>query len=289
MDTIIDETALEEIYFPGFQAAVEKGHTLALMGAYNLLNGEHCCMSKSLLNEKLRKDWAFDGVVISDWGAVHDTKLAAESGLDLEMDVKYQFDEQYMAEPLLKAVKDGEIEESLVDEKVRNILRMMLRLKMIGPEKKHRKTGAYNTEEHRRAVLDVARESMILLKNEDQVLPLQAESGCKVAVIGANAAAIHSNGGGSAEIKALYEISPLMGIKKLLGGNVKVSYAPGYVIPDKKEASEINWQAASTETAEDTEKESTVSGRTLDEKQQEALAKQLRWQKQVTLLFLWAD
>lgn len=272
VDTIIDETALEEIYFPGFQAAVEKGHTLALMGAYNLLNGEHCCMSKSLLNEKLRKDWAFDGVVISDWGAVHDTKLAAESGLDLEMDVKYQFDEQYMAEPLLKAVKDGEIEESLVDEKVRNILRMMLRLKMIGPEKKHRKTGAYNTEEHRRAVLDVARESMILLKNEDQVLPLQAESGCKVAVIGANAAAIHSNGGGSAEIKALYEISPLMGIKKLLGGNVKVSYAPGYVIPDKKEASEINWQAASTETAENTEKESTVSGRTLDEKQQEALA-----------------
>lgn len=272
VDTIIDETALEEIYFPGFQAAVEKGHTLALMGAYNLLNGEHCCMSKSLLNEKLRKDWAFDGVVISDWGAVHDTKLAAESGLDLEMDVKYQFDEQYMADPLLKAVKDGEIEESLVDEKVRNILRMMLRLKMIGPERKHRKTGAYNTEEHRRAVLDVARESMILLKNEDQVLPLQAESGCKVAVIGANAAAIHSNGGGSAEIKALYEISPLMGIKKLLGGNVKVSYAPGYVIPDKKEASEINWQAASTETAEDTEKESTVSGRALDEKQQEALA-----------------
>lgn len=99
------------------------------MGAYNLLNGEHCCMSKSLLNEKLRKDWSFDGVVISDWGAVHDTKLAAESGLDLEMDVKYQFDEQYMADPLLKAVKDGEIEESLVDEKVRNILRMMLRLK----------------------------------------------------------------------------------------------------------------------------------------------------------------
>lgn len=272
VDTIIDETALEEIYFPGFQAAVEKGHTLALMGAYNLLNGEHCCMSKSLLNEKLRKDWAFDGVVISDWGAVHDTKLAAESGLDLEMDVKYQFDEQYMADPLLKAVKDGEIEESLVDEKVRNILRMMLRLKMIGPERKHRKTGAYNTEEHRRAVLDVARESMILLKNEDQVLPLQAESGCKVAVIGANAAAIHSNGGGSAEIKALYEISPLMGIKKLLGGNVKVSYAPGYVISDKKETSEINWQAASTETAENTEKESTVSGRALDEKQQEALA-----------------
>ena len=271
VDTIVDEAALEEIYFPGFKAAVQKGHTFALMGAYNLLNGEHCCMSKSLLNEKLRKDWKFDGVVISDWGAVHDTKMAAESGLDIEMDVKYQFHEQYMADPLLKAVRDGDIEESMVDEKVRNILRMMLRLKMIGPEKKNRKTGAYNTEEHRRAVLDVARESMILLKNKDHVLPLCTESGCRVAVIGANAAVIHSNGGGSAEIKALYEISPLMGIKKLLGGNVNVSYAPGYVIPDKEEASEINWQAASTENAGDTENECTVSGNTQG-KQQKATA-----------------
>ena len=292
VDTIVDEETLEEIYFPGFKAAVQKGHTLSLMGAYNLLNGEHCCMSKSLLNEKLRKEWAFDGVVISDWGAVHDTKQAAESGLDIEMDVKYQFNEQYMADPLFKAVQDGEIEESLVDEKVRNILRMMLRLKMIGPEKENRKTGAYNTEEHRRAVLDVARESIILLKNEDQVLPLWAESGCKVAVIGANAAAIHSNGGGSAEIKALYEISPLMGIKKLLGGNVKVSYAPGYVIPDKEEASEINWQAASTGTAGDMEKESTVSGSAPDEntaggstpeKQQKAAAESYRKKQQEAL------
>ena len=176
-----------------------------------------------------------------------------------------------MADPLLKAVRDGDIEESMVDEKVRNILRMMLRLKMIGPEKKNRKTGAYNTEEHRRAVLDVARESMILLKNKDHVLPLCTESGCRVAVIGANAAAIHSNGGGSAEIKALYEISPLMGIKKLLGGNVNVSYAPGYVIPDKEEAPEINWQAASTENAGDTENECTVSGNTQG-KQQKATA-----------------
>lgn len=108
-------------------------------------------------------------------------------------------------------------------------------------------------------------------------------------MIGANAAAIHSNGGGSAEIKALYEISPLMGIKKLLGGNVKVSYAPGYVIPDKKEASEINWQAASTETAEDTEKESTVSGRALDEKQQEALAEAVALAKASDIVILWAD
>ena len=292
VDTIVDEETLEEIYFPGFKAAVQKGHTISLMGAYNLLNGEHCCMSKSLLNEKLRKEWAFDGVVISDWGAVHDTKQAAESGLDIEMDVKYQFNEQYMADPLFKAVQDGEIEESLVDEKVRNILRMMLRLKMIGPEKENRKTGAYNTEEHRRSVLDVARESIILLKNEDQVLPLWAESGCKVAVIGANAAAIHSNGGGSAEIKALYEISPLMGIKKMLGGNVKVSYAPGYVIPDKEEASEINWQAASTGTAGDMEKESTVSGSAPDEntvggstpeKQQKAAAESYRKKQQEAL------
>lgn len=116
----------------------------------------------------------------------------------------------------------------------------------IGEDRKCRKKGAYNTEEHRKILLDTARESVILLKNEDQILPLDEQNVQRVAVIGQNAAAIHSNGGGSAEIKALYEISTLMGIKKLLGGNVRVSYAPGYVIPGMEEKSAINWQADST-------------------------------------------
>lgn len=247
VDTVVDEQTLEEIYFPGFKAAVEKGGIFSLMGAYNLLNGEHCCTSKSLLNKTLRQDWKFDGMIVSDWGGVHDTAEAAESALDIEMNVTYEFDRHYLAQPLLEKIKAGELSEELVDEKVRNILRLMLRLKMIGAQKGERKRGSYNTREHQQAVLDVARESVILLKNEKQILPLNADKVKKVAVIGGNAAAIHSNGGGSAEIKALYEISPLMGIKKFLGGNAKVSYAPGYVLPEKKTGDGTNWQAESTQ------------------------------------------
>lgn len=251
VDTVVDERTLQEIYFPGFLAAIEKGGIFSLMGAYNLLNGEHCSTGKHLLNDILRKDWGFDGMVVSDWGAVHDTKKAAESGLDIEMDVTYQFDKHWMAEPLLEKIRNGEIEESVVDEKIRNILRLMLRLNMIGEAAEERKSGTYNTKEHQEAALNVARESVILLKNEEHLLPLSEKKVKKVAVIGQNAAAIHSNGGGSAEIKALYEISPLMGIKKLLGGNVKVSYAPGYAVPKKENAADVNWQADSTKHIEE--------------------------------------
>lgn len=248
VDTRVDERTLQEIYFPGFRAVVEKGGVFSLMGAYNLLNGEHCCTGRKLLNERLRKDWGYDGTVISDWGGVHDTKEAAESGLDIEMNVTYQFDQHYMADPLLKKIRSGEISESFVDDKVRNILRMMFRLHMIGETKSQRKPGVYNTKEHQEAVLAVARESVILLKNEQALLPLLHPAGKKVAVIGQNAASVHSNGGGSAEIKALYEISPLMGIKKRLGGNTEVFYAPGYYVPEKKADDGTNWQAESTKS-----------------------------------------
>lgn len=248
VDTIVDERTLNEIYFPGFKAAIDKAGLLSIMGAYNRLNGEHCCTGKTLLNDVLRKKWGFDGLIVSDWGGVHDTQEAAQSALDVEMDVTYDFDAHHMAAPLLEKVKSGEIPESLIDEKVRNILRTMLRLKMIGPERGKRSAGAYNTEAHRRATLETARESLILLKNEDALLPFDAQKVKTVALIGANATTIHSNGGGSAEIKALYEITPIMGIKKLLGGNTRVTYAPGYYVPDNGGRSEISWQAESTKT-----------------------------------------
>lgn len=269
VDTIVDRRTLEEIYFPGFKAAVEKGGVFSLMGAYNLLNGEHCCTSKSLLNQILREEWDFDGMIVSDWGGVHDTKLAAESALDIEMDVTYAFDKHNMAQPLLEKIQTGEISEECVDEKIRNILRMMLRLNMIGENKEHRKAGAYNTEGHRRILLNSARESVILLKNEEALLPLDEKKVKSIAVIGQNAAAIHSNGGGSAEIKALYEISPLMGIKKLLGGNHKVCYAPGYVIPGKDNKSDINWQADSTKHL-DEERTQTAEEQNSKQTKQEA-------------------
>lgn len=251
VDTVVDERTLQEIYFPGFKAAVEKGGIFSLMGAYNRLNGEHCCTGKSLLGKVLRDQWKFDGMIVSDWGGVHDTDLAVNSPLDIEMDVRYGFENHYMAQPLLKKIENGEVSEELVDTKVRNILRLMLRLKMIGPAKNDRKAGCYNTKAHQSAALDVARESLILLKNEENTLPFAAKNVKKVAVIGANAVTMHSFGGGSAEIKALYEVTPLMGIKMHLGGNARVSYVPGYPVPKPGARPEISWQATSTDSEEE--------------------------------------
>ena len=246
VDTVVDERTLQEIYYPGFRAAVQKAGLHSIMGAYNRLNGEHCCTSGKLLNGVLREQWGFDGLVVSDWGGVHDTVEAAESSLDVEMDVTYDFDNHYLAQPLLEKIRAGEIPEAAIDEKIRNILRTMLRLKMIGPEKEQRSPGAYNTESHRKAALSTAEESLILLKNDAKILPFASKNVRTVALIGANAVTTHANGGGSAEIKALYEITPLMGVKKLLGGNTRVTFAPGYYVPDNGGRSEISWQAEST-------------------------------------------
>ena len=105
-----------------------------MMGAYNKLNGEFCCSSKQLLNKLVREDWNYDGTIISDWGGVHDTIDAAESALDIEMDVHYEFSSHYLAEPLKKKVEEGILEEALIDKKVSNILRLMKRLHMLGDE-----------------------------------------------------------------------------------------------------------------------------------------------------------
>ncbi len=245
VDTLVDERTLQEIYYPAFKDAVKKANTYSLMGAYNLLNGKHCCENRKLLDEVLREQWGYDGTIISDWGAVHNTQAAAECSLDVEMSITNDFDDYCLATPLLEKVKSGEIDEWHIDNKVKNILRMMLRLHMIGDQVEERKAGTYNTKTHQEAVLEVARESIILLKNENHRLPFKKKRLKKVAVIGQNAVQIHSNGGGSAEIKALYEISPLMGIKKILGGNTEVVFAEGYYIPEKCEENNQNWQATS--------------------------------------------
>lgn len=244
VDVEVDERALREIYLPAFREAVREGESYSLMGAYNLLRGEHCCQSKFLLGGILREEWGYDGCVISDWGAVHETKAAAKSSLDIEMSVTYNFDEYYMAEPLKKAVQKGEIGENLLDEKVRRILRLMFRLHMLDGK---RSKGAYNTPGHRADVLNIARKSIVLLKNEDNRLPLKEESLRKLLVIGDNAERLHSGGGGSAEIKAMYEISPLMGLKKKLGGNTEVTFARGYYAEPKKSGDDTNWQETSLE------------------------------------------
>lgn len=240
----LSERALREIYLPGFEAAVHKGHTYSMMGAYNKLRNEHCSQSKALLNDLLEKEWGYDGAIISDWGAVHDTKEAAESNIDIEMAVTPDFDEYFMARPLKEAVEKGEIPEELIDRKVVRILRMMDRLHMLDGE---RKTGCYNTAKHQSQVLKAAKESVVLLKNDGELLPLKKERLKKLLVIGSNAEKIHSCGGGSAEIKALYEISPLMGLKSQLGGNVEVVYAKGYFEDKSGHSCDADWQSTSTD------------------------------------------
>lgn len=244
VDVEVEEHALRTIYLPVFYDALKKGGSYTVMGAYNKIHGEHCCQSEYLLKQILRKEWDYDGVVISDWGAVHDTDLAANSQLDIEMSVTNNFDDYFMADPLAEKIQNGEIPETAVDEKVIRILSLMIRLHMLDG---NRKKGAYNTPEHREKALETARESVVLLKNDRMRLPLDASKAKRILVIGDNAEALHANGGGSAEIKALYEISPLMGIKMLLGGNAQVDFARGYCRDSKAEASDVNWQETSLE------------------------------------------
>ena len=222
----IDERALHEIYLPGFQAAVQEGNCLAVMGAYNKFRGEYCCQNQYLMKTLLREQWEFDGIVISDWGALHDTKKGVEAGVHFEMSVDNRYDEYYYAAPLRKQIEDGEISEKTLDEMVRQILKMMFRLKMMTPEA--RSPGAYNSHENHIAVRNIARESIVLLKNQEQILPLEKNPQKTIAVIGENANRLQAFSGGSSEVRALYEITPLLGLKMYLGGNFQIQYAKGY-------------------------------------------------------------
>ncbi|WP_018143280.1 glycoside hydrolase family 3 C-terminal domain-containing protein [Alloscardovia criceti] len=259
VDESISERALREIYLPAFQASIQQAHSLGIMGAYNLVNGERCCESHTFLGKILRGEWGFEGIAVSDWGGVFRTKESAESSLDIEMSVTDNFDDYKFAQPLKQAVLAGDVDEKHLDAKCKHILHVMNELHMLGADRSHRQTGSYATAEHRAAALKTAEESIIVLKNDASVLPLQAQELHKVLVIGHNADFIHSSGGGSAEIKTLYEISPLLGLSSALGGNTQIDYLPGYET-DKSENQNDNWQEESlkdgvrTHSSQDSEK-----------------------------------
>lgn len=220
----VDEMTLREFYLPAFEACVKEAGVYAVMGAYNKLRGVHCSHNSYLLDRILREEWGFDGVIVSDWSAVHDTGEAAESGLDMEMSTEPDFDNYYMARPLLEQVKKGVVSETCIDRKAEHILALTEKLK-IG--KSDRKKGTYNSPAHREIVYRTAKESIVLLKNEG-ILPLDEKTAGRIGIVGENAQMIHALGGGSAEIKALYEISPILGIRMYLGGNCDIRYEKGY-------------------------------------------------------------
>lgn len=233
VDVEVSERALREIYLPGFEAAVKRGRAKGVMGAYNKLRGTHCCHNEHLLNDILRKEWGFDGITVSDWGGVHDTEEALMNGLDMEMSVTNDFDAYYMANPLLELIESGAVNRKAacakIDEKVRHILHVMNELHMLDGK---RKSGTYNDYQDKTALRQTARESIVLLKNNNHILPLDKKKIKKLLVVGENANRQHAPGGGSAEIKALYEITPLMGFHMLLGGNTQIEYQPGYFNDD---------------------------------------------------------
>nr|WP_315141902.1 glycoside hydrolase family 3 C-terminal domain-containing protein [uncultured Flavobacterium sp.] len=227
IDVTMSDRALHEIYLPGFKAAVMDAGVLTIMGAYNKFRGDYCTENKFLGRTILRDLYQFKGVYMSDWNAVHSTEKAALAGLDLEMGTeKENYSDWFFANPLVKAVEDGKIPESVVNEKVANVLRVMLQTKVLDP--KTRNIGKANTKEHQQIAYQSAVESVVLLKNENQTLPLQINSLKSIAIIGDNATRKHCSGGLSSEIKPLYEITPLEAITNKYGKQLQINFAQGY-------------------------------------------------------------
>jgi beta-glucosidase len=220
-----DERALREIYLPAFQAAVQEAGVWSVMGAYNRFRGQHCCENDYLLNNILKDEWRFKGLVVSDWGGAHNTRECATNGLDLEMGSNGRYDQFYLAQPYLNLLKSGELPMAGLDDKVRRNLRVMLATHVLDAG---RKTGSLNTAAHQSVARQVAEEGIVLLKNEGSILPLDTAKLKTIAVIGENATRLHAHGGDSSGIKAFYEINPLDGIVKRAGEKVNVIFSEGY-------------------------------------------------------------
>jgi beta-glucosidase len=256
----VSDRALHEIYLPAFKAAVQEAKVWSVMGAYNQYKGQFCCHNDILVNKILKQDWGFDGVVISDWAGAHDTKQAALYGLDIEMGTwtnglsatrSFAYSNYYLANPFLKLLKSGDIEESVVDDKVRRILRLMYRTNM-NPAGGF---GRMNNKEHKDVAQKVGDEGIVLLKNDKQFFPLNPNENITIAVIGENATRSMTIGGGSSELKVQKEISPLEGLKNRFV-KATILHSMGYssgpsaygrVIPSKLDADSL--KSAAIETA----------------------------------------
>lgn len=227
VDVSMSERALREIYLPAFKASVMEGGAYTVMAAYNRFRGEWCSENEYLNRQLLRKEFGFKGVLMTDWSAAHTTVKAALTGLDLEMgtDIK-DYNQWYFAEPLVKAVEEGKVPLSVLDEKVENVLRVMFNTKMF--DEARRTEGKMNTRDHQQAAYNSAAEAAVLLQNNGKLLPLHLDKIKSIAIIGDNATRKHCSGGLSSEIKTLYEITPLEAIQQKFGATVKINYAPGY-------------------------------------------------------------
>ncbi len=237
------DRALYEIYLPAFKAGVTEGKVWAVMGSYNKFRGQYCSHNELLINKILKGDWGFDGVMITDWGSAHNTDEAAKYGLDIEMGswtngltwgLSSAYNDYYLARPFLEKIKSEKLPESLLDEKVRRILRLNFRTNM----DRNRPYGRKLTPEHKALALKIAEEGIVMLKNEKDFFPVEKGQYKRIAVIGENAVKRLTLGGGSSELKPQEEISPLQGIINKYGTE-NVAFSLGYASGEPNYSNEL--------------------------------------------------
>ena len=233
-NAIVDDRTLYEIYLPAFKMAVQEGGAWSIMGAYNLFEGEHLCHNDRMLNRILKEEWGFDGAVISDWGGTHNTEEAITNGLDLEMgtgtnglDSKYgnSYDAYHLASPYYERLLDGRASMDVLDDKVRRVLRLNFRTAM-NSDKPY---GSLCSPEHNEVARKIAGEGIVLLKNDNNILPIDLEKTSKILVVGENAIKKMTVGGGSSSLKAQYECTPIVGLREAVGDKAEIVYQRGYV------------------------------------------------------------
>lgn len=226
VDVRISDRAMHEIYLRPFEMAVREADAWGVMAAYNKVNGRWCSENEHLLTTVLRQQWGFPGMVISDWGGVHSTVDAITAGMNVEMPGS-----RFMGQALLDSVKAGKVSEAVIDQRVREILRVRLTVKPVAKETAN-SLPVGNPEEMATA-LEVARRSIVLLKNE-ALLPIDLKRVKRIAVIGENAVTKMALGGVGAGVKTRCEITPLEGLQTLFGNSVSITYAPGYKSFDRE-------------------------------------------------------
>ena len=220
VNVIADERTMREIYLKPFEAAVKEGGAMCVMPAYNKVNGYYCSENAHLNNEILRGEWGFKGMTVSDWGGTHSTMGAALGGLCVQMT-----GDNYFGQALIDSVRNGALDEAVVDAKVREILRLRFAIEPVPEDVAN--TVMTSQPETQQVAYEIAQKSIVLLKNETGNLPI-AKDVKKIAVIGQNAVLTTAAGGIGAGVKTLYEVSPLEGIRKRAGDEIEVTYAPGY-------------------------------------------------------------
>jgi beta-glucosidase len=259
VNVVIGERAMREVYLPPFRAAVEEADAFGVMSAYNKVNSFWCAENDVLLNKILRQDWGFAGMVISDWGGTHSTVRSVKAGLNVEMP-----DQKYFGKALLDSVKAGLVSEEIINQRVREILRVRMAVKPVPEEIANKEMTSQPAQQ--KIAFEVASKSIVLLKNEG-ILPLKLENKPIIAVIGANATQIMASGGLGSGVKTLYEITPLEGLKSRIGDKAEIVFAKGY------EPVKFTWGRKSPEQLEKEKIEKELKSQELAKEALEVAAK----------------